>query len=70
MTQIYIKQTYTNIEHKIFEELVPSASPLLKKHVRLGHTGIVDHSVDLSIPYLKKYKKGMNRSNKKLKYIK
>ena len=42
-----------NIEHKIFEELVPSVSPLLKKkkkHIRIGHAGIVDHSVDLSIP--------------------
>ena len=29
---------------------VPSVSPLLKKHIRLGHAGIVDHSVDLSIP--------------------
>ena len=39
-------KTYTNIEHKIFEELVPSVSPLLKKHVRLGHAGIVDHSME------------------------
>ena len=54
MTQIYINKTYTNIRHKIFEELVPSVSPLLKKHIRLGHAGIVDHSVDLSIPDLKK----------------
>ena len=45
------------MEHKIFEEVVPSVSPLLKKHVRLGHAGIVDHSVDLSIPIFKKYKK-------------
>ena len=34
-------------------------SPLIgitpvKKHIRLGHAGIVDHSVDLSIPDLKK----------------
>ena len=42
-------KTYTNIEHNIFEEVVPSASPLLKKHTRLGHAGIVDYSVDLSI---------------------
>ena len=28
--------------------------PLLKKHIRLGHAGIVDHYVDLSIPDLKK----------------
>ena len=38
----------------MFEELVPSASPLLKKHVRPGHAGIVDHSVDLAIPDFKK----------------
>ena len=40
--------------HKIFEALVLSVSPLLKKHVRLGHAGIVDHSVELSIPDFKK----------------
>ena len=57
---------HTNNEHKIFEELVPLVSPLLKKHIRLGHAGIVDHSVDLSIPdFKKKYKKGMDRDNKK-----
>ena len=50
MKQIYINKTNTNIGHKIFEELVPSVSHLLKKHVRLGHAGIVDHFVDLSIP--------------------
>ena len=54
MTQIYIKKKYTNITHKLFEELVPSVSPLLKKHVRLGHTGIVDHSIDLTIPDFQK----------------
>ena len=59
-------KTYTNIGHKIFEELVPSVSPLLKKHIRLGHVGIVDHSVDLSIPdFLKSITKEMDRSNKK-----
>ena len=53
----------------MFEELVPSVSPLLKKHIRLGHAGIVDHSVDLSIPDLKKKYKRMDRSNTKiLKY--
>ena len=45
-----LHKTYTNIRHKTFEELVPSVSPLLKKHIRLGHAGIVDLSVDLSIP--------------------
>ena len=47
-------KTHTNIGHKIFEELAPSASPLLKKHIRLGHAGIVDHYVDLSILDFKK----------------
>ena len=43
----------------------------MKKHIRLGHARIVDHSVDLSIPDLKKVfkKQRMDRSNKKiLKY--
>ena len=46
-----IKHTYTNIRHthkhqaQIFEELLPSVLPLLKEHIRLGHAGIVDHSV-------------------------
>ena len=67
-----LHKTYTNIEHKIFEELVPSVPPLLKKHIRLGHTGIVDHSVDLSIPAFKKYyfKKEWTQAmkNKKILY--
>ena len=63
-------KTYTNIEHKIFEELVPSVSPLLKKQIRLGHIGIVDHSVDLSISYFKKvYKKRNGQKQKKNIYI-
>ena len=45
---------YTNIKHKMFEELVPSVPPLLKKHIRLGQAGIVDHSVNSSIPDFKK----------------
>ena len=53
MTQINIKQNIHKHRNKIFEELVPSLSPLLKKHIRLGHAGIMDHSVDLSIPDLK-----------------
>ena len=36
-----------------------------KKHLRLGHAGIVEHSVDLSIPDFFKYKKEMDRSNEK-----
>ena len=54
MTQIDIKQNIHKHWNEIFEELVPSVSPLLKKHIRLGHAGIVDHSVDLSIPDFKK----------------
>ena len=46
-TQIYRK--HTNIKHKIFKELVPSVLTLLKKkHIRLGHAGIVDHPVNSS----------------------
>ena len=47
-------KTYRNIEHKIFEELVPLVPPLLQKHIRLGHAGIVDHSVDFSCQIFKK----------------
>ena len=45
-----LQKTYKNIKHKIFKELVPSVLPLLKKHIRLGHAGIMDHYVDLSVP--------------------
>ena len=55
---------YTNVTHQIFEELVPLVLPLLKKHIKLGHAGIVDHSVDLSVPdFQKNIKRGMDRSN-------
>ena len=37
----YIQEHQTNK----FEELIPSILPLLKEHIRLGHAGIVDHSV-------------------------
>ena len=60
MTQIYIKQNIHKHQTQIFEELVPSVSPLLKKHIGLGHAGIVDHSVDLSIPDFKKVLKKRN----------
>ena len=46
-TKSKTEHTYTNINHKIFEELFPSILPLLKWHKRLGHTGIVDVSVKL-----------------------
>ena len=50
MTQIYIQQNIHKHRTQIFKELVPSVSPLLKKHIRLGHAGIMEHSIDLSIP--------------------
>ena len=52
--EMNLQKTYTNIKHKIFEELVSSVLLLLKKHIRLGHAGIVDHYIDLSIPDFKK----------------
>ena len=54
MAKNNVQSIYTNFGHKIFKELLPSVSPLLKKHIRLGHAGIVDHSIDLSIPDFKK----------------
>ena len=49
LTQIYTKHTQT--PNKFFEELVHSILPLLKKkEIRLGNAGIMDPSVDLSIP--------------------
>ena len=54
-----LHKTYINIKLKTFKELVP-----LEKHIRLGHAGVMDHSVNLSIPDFKKYKQGMDRSNK------
>ena len=44
------KHRYINIKHKIFKELVPLVLPLLKEHVRLQNTGIMDPSVHLSVP--------------------
>ena len=38
----------------------------MEKHIRLGHAGIVDHSVDLEYQIKKKkLKKGMDRAMKK-----
>ena len=67
MTQIYIKQNIHKHRTQIFEELVPSVSLLLKKHIRLGHAGIVDHSIDLSMPDFreKKYIKKKEQAIKK-----
>ena len=39
------------------EKSVPSVFTLLKKHIRLEHGGIVDHSVDFATVKKKKKKK-------------
>ena len=53
-TNIYkTKHRYTNVKDKIVEDSDPSVLPLLKKDARLGHAGIVDHSVNLAIPDFK-----------------
>ena len=57
------KTKHTQTSNNFFEELVPSVLLLLKKHIRLGHPGIVDYFVDLSIPDLKKKEKEMYESN-------
>ena len=49
-TQIYIKQNIRKHRTQHYRRISPSISPLLQKYIRLGHGGIVDHSVDLSIP--------------------
>ena len=41
---------HLHIKHKSFEESVPLVFPPLKKRIRLGHTGVVENSVGLSIP--------------------
>ena len=66
MTQTYIKQNIHKHRTQNFRRISPFGITPVQKHIRLGHAGIVDHSVDLSIPdFKKKYKKGMDRSNKK-----
>ena len=55
------------MEHRIFEDLVPAVSPPLKKHIRLGHAGIMDHSVDLSIPVGGKEKERKNKKTNEKK---
>ena len=41
-TRIHRHQTQT------FQELVPSILPLFKKHLKLGHAGIVNHSISFT----------------------
>ena len=54
----------------MFEELVPSVSLLLKKHIRLGHAGIVDYSVDLSIFINTRFKKKKYEKKERTEAIK
>ena len=58
MTQIYIKQNIHKHQTQNFRRISPFGITPVKKtthtHTRLGHTGIVDHSVDLSVSDLKK----------------
>ena len=45
-TNHFTNKTYIHKHQtQIFKDLVPSILPLLKEHIRLGHAGIVDHSV-------------------------
>ena len=54
MTQIYIKQTIHKHRTQNFQRISPFGITPVEKAHRLGHAGIVDHSVDLSIPDFKK----------------
>ena len=56
MTQTYIKQNIHKHRTQHFRKISPFGITPVKKHIRLGHAGIVDHSVDLSIPdFFEKY---------------
>ena len=53
LTQIYIKQKINKHQTQNFRGICFFGIATVKKkkkHIRLGHAGIVDHSVDLSIP--------------------
>ena len=74
MTQIYIKQNIHKHRTQNFRRISPfGITPVKKKkkHIRLRHPGIVDHSVDLSIPdFLKKsIKKEWTEAIKNLKIL-
>ena len=55
MTQIYIKQNIHKHQTQNFRRISPFGIAPVKKHIRLGHACIMDHSVDLSIADFKKY---------------
>ena len=62
------KAYINNHQTKNIEELVPSILPLLKEHIRLGHGGIIDHSVGFINTTLKKNMK-KELTKKKKKYL-
>ena len=71
MTQIYIKQNIHDHRTQNFRRISPFGITPVEKAHKLGHAGIVDHSVDLSIPdfFLKSIKKEWTEAIKKiLKY--
>ena len=49
-TQIYIQQNIHKHQTQNFQRINPFGITPLEKHIKLGHAGTVDHSVDLSIP--------------------
>ena len=62
------KPVYTNIKPKISKSVPSIVIPLSKEHMRLGHAGIVDHSISISLintKLKKNMKKGMESNNKK-----
>ena len=50
LTQIHIKQNIHKHQTQNFWRISPFSITPVKKHIRLGHAGIVDQSVDLSVP--------------------
>ena len=49
-----MKQNVHKHRTQNFRRISPFGITPFEKHIRLGHAGIVDHSVDLSIPDFKK----------------
>ena len=50
LIQIHTKQNKHQTQY--FRRKSPFGIALLKRHIKLEHAGIVDYSVDLSMPYL------------------
>ena len=69
--QIYIKQNIHKHRTQKFPRISPFGITLVKKtkkqqQIRLGHAGIVDHFVDLSIPGPKKTTTKQNKTKQKV----